>query len=867
MKNIFHSFTRKCLAANRVRTLVTIIGIVLSMTLFTAVLEGAYSGQQYLINCVKAETGAWEGNLTNVGAAGLERLSAEDRIKDYTLTGRVGWADLDIQNDYKPYLLVESLEEGFENFLAVRTVRGRLPENSSEIVIPKHLGEQTGVVYDVGDTITLSVGERMFYGSALSETDSYSPSETLDVTGEKTYTVTGIIERMDYEVENFSCPGYMAFTFGEKTETHTCYFTLKNPRSIYSFLHEQNVSGSGNVHRDLMNMYGVTGFNGLNLVIGGFAVILVALICFGSVSLIYNSFSISLGERKKLFGILKSVGATRKQIRSSVMYEALCLCGIGIPVGLAAGCGAIGLVLFLLRDTFRRVFGYVIGPEGQGAEIKLVVNPLILLIAVAVCLVTTLISAFIPAKAVEKVSPIESIRQSDDLKIRPGSVKTSKLTQKIWGFPGMMASKNFKRNRKRYRSVVVSLFLSVLLFISASSLTSYLRESVNTLNSEDNQTDIHYYSIGEEMSDEDIMKLLSDVKGVQEGLYYRETSVGMRYAPDALTDRYLEFTGYPQSQEAYPDGTIYSTAYLVFLEDGEFNELCRQNGLDPQKYYDTGSPAGIACNTMRTMGMMNGGRHWLTTDILKADSLPVTGKVEVYDQETWEVTGDAQFVIADVVEEPAPFRSSGVQDVYYPLSMLEAVLEKSGYESWELSSITYFAFRAADHASAFTEMKKVLQEQGMDDTRLQDYAEKFESMRMVVTVIDVFAYCFIILISLIAAANVFNTVSTNVSQRRREFAMLKSVGMDSRAFRKMLSFECIIYGLKGLIYGLPVSILVTYLIYRVVGIDLDLPFYIPVHAIIIAVASVFVVVFITMLYAGGRMKKDNLIDALKNETF
>ncbi|MBQ6602862.1 MAG: ABC transporter permease [Eubacterium sp.] len=866
MKNIFHSFTRKCLAANRVRTLVTVIGIVLSMMLFTAVLEGAYSGQQYLINCIKADAGAWEGCLMNVDAAGRDRLSAETQIKDYTLLGQVGWADADTGIDYKPYILVKSLEEGWEDFLALKIVKGRLPENSSEIVLPKHLKDQTYYPYDVGDTITLSVGQRNFYGNTLTETDEYSPAETLEGTAEKTYTITGIIARIDYGIEEWSCPGYMAFTFGEETDTDSCYFTLKNPKSIYNFMRDQTVSGSWSVHNELMSMYGVTGFNGLNMVIAGFAIILVALICFGSVSLIYNSFAISLSERKKLFGILKSVGATRKQIRSSVMYEALTLCGIGIPVGLVAGCCAIGLVLYLLRDNFTRMFGYMVGPEGEGAVIKLVLSPVILLAAVAICLVTTMISAWVPAKAVEKVSPIESIRQNEDVKIQPRSVKTSKLTMKLWGLPGVMASKNFKRNRKRYRSVVVSLFLSVLLFISASALTSYLKESVNSVFARDSHTDILYYALGEEKSDAEIMSMLSGVKGVQDGTYYRSAWQGLSFAPEEMTDRYLDWRG---SSEYYTE-TAYASANLIFLEDSAFDELCRTNGLDAQKYYDTENPAAIAYNTLRVMGSSGSGRqsHWYTTDVIRKDALPVTGCATMYGEVYGEdITGYAYFTIADLIETNAPFQADDGMNLYYPLSMLDTVLEKSGYDSFELTQITYFAFRAANHASTFNEMKKVLSEAGMDDTRMADYAEEFETMRMVVTVIDVFAYCFIILISLIAAANVFNTISTNVSQRRREFAMLKSVGMDGKSFRKMLSYECMIYGLKGLIYGLPASIVVTYLIYRVVGIDLDLPFYIPVHAIVIAVASIFIVVFATMIYAGRKVKQDNLIDALKNETF
>ena len=150
-------------------------------------------------------------------------------------------------------------------------------------------------------------------------------------------------------------------------------------------------------------------------------------------------------------------------------------------------------------------------------------------------------------------------------------------------------------------------------------------------------------------------------------------------------------------------------------------------------------------------------------------------------------------------------------------------------------------------------------------TSFINYAEGVESNRSVIIIIKVFAYGFIILISLIAAANVFNTITTNINLRRRDFAMLKSVGMDDKGMRKMLNFECILYGTKALIYGLPVSVGVTYLIYRSIRRGIDTEFFIPWTAVGIAVLSVFIVVFVTMMFSMNKIKKDNPIDALKNE--
>ena len=162
-------------------------------------------------------------------------------------------------------------------------------------------------------------------------------------------------------------------------------------------------------------------------------------------------------------------------------------------------------------------------------------------------------------------------------------------------------------------------------------------------------------------------------------------------------------------------------------------------------------------------------------------------------------------------------------------------------------------------------MKNIIVENGLMKSFLTDYAVAVEENQMLILIVNVFAYGFIVLISLIAVANVFNTVSTNIHLRRREFAMLKSVGMSNKEMSRMMNFECVLYGSRALLYGLPVSVLVTWFIYRVVSEGFTAGFYLPWGAIAIAVFSVFAVVFATMMYSMGKIQAENPMDALKNE--
>ena len=133
-------------------------------------------------------------------------------------------------------------------------------------------------------------------------------------------------------------------------------------------------------------------------------------------------------------------------------------------------------------------------------------------------------------------------------------------------------------------------------------------------------------------------------------------------------------------------------------------------------------------------------------------------------------------------------------------------------------------------------------------------------------VVNVFTSVFAAMISLIAVANVFNTISTNIRLRRRELAMLRSVGMPDRDFRKMMNFECAFYGVRTLLLGLPAAGVLSWLIYRgfVLG-GADMNFIFPWRSMTISVLGVFFVVFITMLYAVSKIKKENIIDALRDD--
>lgn len=909
--NIFRIYTRKTLRLNRTRTLVTVVGIILSVALITAVAEGGWSGMVYMRHVVEATTGAFSGFYENMTAEEAAGVAADGAVESAVTWQEVGYAEVASQNPDKPYLYIVSVSGDFDSLVAVQLTAGRMPQTESEILLPEHLAANGDVRYALGDTLTLEVGARTLEGSALSQHNAYQAGECIADTVTHTYTVVGFYERFDNLIEDYSAPGYTALTAGAAEGSYTVFFRLHSIRDTLDYLAANPRSGVYFTNSDLLYYYGSTDNNYLYTTMAGLVAILVALIMFGSVILIYNSFSISVGERTKQFGLLKSIGATNRQLRGAVLYEALVLCAAAIPLGLALGCAGIGVTLRALRGTFDQLVSA--GTSGISVRMGLALNGWALLFAAAVGLLTALISAWIPAKRAARVTAIDAIRQTNDVAIRGKQVRTSKATYRLFGFPGMLASKNYKRNRKRYCATVLSLFLSIVLFISASSFCAYLGDSVETV-TDARGYDLRYHDTQADSGDdqEALYQKLLAAKGVTGGAWASSEAVTLAADPSLLTDTYLnevvDTNGYDVYAGNYSSASgetvslegaesVYAAVY--FVRDETYRALLAENGLDEATYYNAERPVAVLYDSSTYMTSDEDGARWFNYETFNSASLPCTVQLvtqsvpEGYisygsepDEDTGELVylyapetleGDGELQESDILRLPAAevltmralrigarigeapmFAESGLC-LIYPASFRTAVMGAS------TSAITVYYYASNDHAASYDDMRGILLAAGRGTSFLTDYAADNEMTLAMITVVNVFSYGFIVLISLIALANVFNTISTNISLRRREFAMLKSVGMTRGGFNRMMNFECLLYGLKGLLYGLPVSVFVTWLIYRSVSSSVQTGFYVPWYSVAIAVGSVFLVVFATMLYAMDKIKNGNLIDALKNE--
>lgn len=892
--NIFSKVTLQSLKKNKTRTIVTIIGIMLSTALICAVTTSFASGINYARENIIYYSGNWHGNAEDIDYDKFLELKKDDDVEKAEFIQHLGYVKInDDESSKSPYLYIKGVSKGGMDMLSVRAKEGRLPETNKEIAISSVFPCD----YKIGDTITLDIGVRTKDDIILDQYNPYSSydeygnhitnDETFEARETRTYTVVGKIEYGGEIHDYYGAPGWTAVTVADDTPAEgdyglSAYFRMEKPKNIYSFMKSNDINGS--INSDLLVTYGVSRAENVEDVIIGLFAVIIGLIMFGSIALIYNAFAISVSERAKQFGLLSSIGATKKQLRKSVIFEAFAVSVVGIPLGILLGISGIGVTFGFIGDKFASF------SNDAKIDMKLCVTPLAIVSACVIAFVTVLLSAYLPSRRAARMSAVEAIRQSKDIKESKKAVKTPKLIYKLFGLSGMLAHKYFKRSKKRYRATIVSLFMSIVLFVSAAAFTE------NLVNSATNVYDMNGYDIQLSMpvkkfttiSKDELLDLIQNDENTKKAAYGVD-STDLAHIPK----KYL--SEYALSQYEIPgdtEDTLEESVKLLFINDNAFIELLDENNLSREEYMDPENPLAVAYDYValydltdqkrKFFNMLSGNGECEYNFIYDkyiegyhydhcSDGIAIY-RSEKNNEDILEIPeAEARISVTaksgKVIKEKPFYMESGGATItlIYPYSALDSFYPKESTNMhFKNSGFVFYYVTSKNHEASAKDLTDICESNDIE-ANCFDYMKEVEAVRNLILIIKVFAYGFIVLISLIATANVFNTISTNVALRRREFAMLRSVGMTSKGIWKMLNFECIIYGVKALIYGLPVSGAICWLMHRSINEGMEINFIIPWKAVYIAVFSVFIVVFSTMLYAMNRIRKDNPIDALKNE--
>ena len=837
--NILNKFTIKSLKLNKKRTIVTIIGIMLSTALICGVAGLVSSFQNSLIDWARTNDGNYHVTFKNVSSDKAQYVTENQKVKDYFLSSSLGWANLEgSKATNKPYLHVLAYDKkALENYGVVLT-DGRLPQNPNEIIITESVLTGARVSLKIGDTITLNIGTRKsnddYY---LNDDNLYTEDdESIVDTKEKTYTIVGFMETLD--VENLYSPGYSALTYMDETPSVIDISVLyKSPKEYEKTTKDicktlnLNFDGDVYVNSDFLRFQGVMSDSMLN-VLYTIAGVVIFIIVISSVFVIRNSFSISVAEKNRQYGMLSSVGATSKQIRRNVIFEGMVIALIAIPLGILFGIVAIMILL--------KVVNYLLEDMLDGMKFTYSINLVAVLISIIISIITIYLSCLIPARKAAKISPIESIRGNNDIKIKAKKLKTSKLTKKLFGIGGVIASKNLKRSKKKYRTTVISLVISIFIFISLSSFLS-----LGTKTSEFYYTDFKFNMYVEclDNSNTQIYEKISKLENIDDSAYCYESSL------DIDNTKYAsEFGKKILEDDSSPNGI----AFMVYNNE-YFKRYIKELGLNENDYKTT-----VVLLDYATLYNEDGSK---TVD--RIYSLKSGDKVNVKSGDKEKTLTISKFTDVKPMGQEAVYYDHGIIVVSedYIKEVFKEDVNNSDY--YHLSDLFIKSSKPQELENTLNDLIK----QGGDYYGLTvfNYETYMKQEQRMLLVVKIFLYGFITVITLIGVTNIFNTITTNMILRSKEFAMLKSVGMSSKEFDKMIRLESIMYGTKSLLIGIPLGILGSYGMYKAFAQGIDLGYTLPLPAIIISIVFVFIIVGITMKYSLNKINKQNIIETIRKD--
>lgn len=845
--SILNDLTIKNLKLNKKRTIVTIVGIILSTALMVGIGLLFSSFQDYMIRETISYNGKYEAEYGDVS---LDKLNSIDK-KDFSYFYQkpIGFSKFDSANEYKPYIYISSVDK--EYFNELHLISGRFAENDSELVISNHINTNGGASYKIGDIITLKYGERVVEGVNTLANNEYYEEETLNIVGEKTYTIVGIVERSNFE--DYSASGYSTFTLdmNDKDGTANVFVMFNNKKKIIKqsedLAKKLGYNNAISYNSTLLALYGESTYGNIMKSMITMIVIMLSLVSIGCIVVIYNSFAISVMERKKEFGLLSSIGATKKQLSYTVFFEALIEGIIGIILGICGAYIGIGTVILIINNLIGDILVL---------KLNLVTNIVFIIIPVIFMILVIFISALVPSRRAAKVSPIEAIRQNDDIKINKKKIKTGKLVNKLFGIEGEIALKNIKRNKKKYRVTIVSLFISIVLFISFSSYMNYTIDTAsNVMGEVPYDYQISYFGDDNDIDALDKISEIIKSNDVKEYVSYSASNLSI-IGNYTYSDEYLDFY-----KSAYGDDGIkaltnlkYQYISIYILDDISYNKYKELIGLDKDSV--------ILLNKFK--GVSYGNNKRVNYDIPVINNGDINIKICNFDDNDEDVD-TTKYCNKKIDNIFITNKSFDLIEEFSYMSDFKLIVNKKLYDNISDSGTHYTQYNIiSDNTDNIDKLTKELDK--YDNVNYTNVKESMKQANNMILVVKILMYGFIGLITLIGVTSVFNTISTSMALRKREFAVLRSIGLTRKGFNKILFFESLFFGLKSLIYAIPVSLGVTIIIHYALADMMSInSIVIPWKAIIISIVSVFVIVLLTMMYSTSKIKKHNIIEQIREE--
>ena len=857
--NLYTSLTLRYLKQNKRRTLVTIIGIILATALICGIGNICTSFMDYQMRDEIQSSGSFYATFTDIDKEKASVITKSSGVSEYGYKKNLGSVILDKKNSTS--LDINVFDKNTINSFQITLKKGSYPKNESELIVTQDLLNKWNK--KIGDKITLNLGE-LIYDDMGMISKLKNPQKT-------TFKIVGTLDKALYN-SKFAIAGFDINSV-DKNEKFDVSICTKNPKDIYKtaisigknigLVQKDNPKDESYNYDEQANLYfkdieynegllrllGASSYSNINITLLLIVGLVASLVIIATIATIYNSFSIAISERKKQFAILNSIGATKSQIMKFVFLEGFLVSIVGIPIGLLSGTVAIDIVFKVIKTFFKTsMFGEL--------DLRVVFSPIVLILSTLVILLTIFISALIPAINAAKISPLEAIKNSSNLKV--GKIKSSKLVKKIFKTEGELAYKNLRRNKGKFRITLFSLVISIVIFISFNGFVDMFVEA-NQINYGSITNDLTLYE-NNLLTKEEVQKTIDELKkinglkdvaidkGYNLNVHVDEKNINKDLRESLKQSHYVDMDN---STYNFINSRLYIPGYFsisnIKLSEGKFDRKTAkaENGviLVRYSYQESLAKKGKVVLSNYKVG----------------DTLNCT--ITSYDSDGKESEKEVKLKILAITDEILTGNNQ-YPETSFGVVAYDDLIHSLGIKDDESSSNLYYV-ATNQEKSTRDEVKKVAEENNLSVMDSIDEAQKLEQT---MNVMKIFVYGFIVVISLVSVTNIINTISTNINLRKREFAVIKSIGVTPQGFKKMIYMESILYGILSLLYGIPIGICMNVLMNKILEGVITVQTLIPYKAILICVVAIFIITFIASYIPLKKISKENIIDNIRQES-
>ena len=856
--NIIQKVTWKCMKAAKRRTMVTIFGVILSVAMIAAVSTIAQSFQDLMLRNARSNFGDFEMEFYDVPAKQAEKLVKDSRIKESLISYHDTYAFLkDVRDAQRQYIQLQVYDMEHLHLNALQLVKGTLPRQKDEILLSESFMETSGTAWKIGDSITLPIGYTVQKDGSRSYSQWNSDDatgESFHQTGERTFRITGI---MDDGKVHFGSQNYAFYQGNEGTldNRYVISFTMKErTASIYEDA-QQLAEDYGlqdvqiNPNNTLLMFYGINDDNGFMTTITLATGMVALIIMIGSISLIYNAFAISLSQRSCYLGMLASIGATQKQKRSSVFFEAFVIGAFAIPIGVLCGYAGIGITFLCIQPLIQGMFETMV-------ELRLVITWQSVLFSVLFSFIVLLLSAWLPARRASRITPVDALRQNQDVSIRTKDVRGTRWIRRFFGVSAELGAKNMKRSRHRYYATLFSLIISMVLFMTAYSFSTFISQAFSMAQGEipaDVTGGMNGYSQPE---GDMIREQLSRLPSAEEFLYMESVTL-QDHSTAAYSDQLQQLLDEQGRHFDEPQQRL--SFEIIALNDQSFARYAGEVNASMEDFAGSDAQA-ILLNKLTCKKENTFTDYRLLENAEKGMTL----------QAAMDKRSDETAIHVAAVSEVHPwFMPANVDDIHtiYLITNEQSmrILKKQLQLTQDMLSMK-FQYRSSQPYALENELTQ-LQSQHPAGTIFKSNIRALKDRQNQLSLfLNVFLYGFVALILLVSAANIYNTISTGIALRRREFAMLKSIGITPRAFRAMIRMEIMQYLGRTMLFGIPLTLLVIYGVYAVLQRNFAFAFAFPWQGLLFIILLLAALLFASMRMALHARKQDNLMETIRQES-